>query len=173
MKLSDELAYKTATELAMLIRRHELSPVEDVKLGIQRDHRELSELWCRLITPIDMRTFESFKEAGIDLLRDHRDDFSPQYLEKLAKVDKMSVIDLFRDQEMRPEIYNAIQGVLADYDLLVTPTVACLPVDNTDDGNTLGPTEINGEALDPLIGWCLTYLINFTGHPAASIPAGL
>jgi amidase/aspartyl-tRNA(Asn)/glutamyl-tRNA(Gln) amidotransferase subunit A len=24
-----------------------------------------------------------------------------------------------------------------------------------------------------LIGWCLTYPLNFTGHPAASIPAGL
>ena len=37
----------------------------------------------------------------------------------------------------------------------------------------MGPTEINGETVDPLIGWCLTYLLNFTGHPAASIPAGL
>jgi amidase/aspartyl-tRNA(Asn)/glutamyl-tRNA(Gln) amidotransferase subunit A len=27
--------------------------------------------------------------------------------------------------------------------------------------------------MNPLIGWCLTYLINFSGHPAASIPAGL
>ena len=26
------------------------------------------------------------------------------------------------------------------------------------DGNTVGPSEINGEAVDPLIGWCLTYL---------------
>ena len=24
-----------------------------------------------------------------------------------------------------------------------------------------------------MIGWCLTYPINFSGHPAASIPAGL
>jgi amidase/aspartyl-tRNA(Asn)/glutamyl-tRNA(Gln) amidotransferase subunit A len=32
---------------------------------------------------------------------------------------------------------------------------------------------INGEEVDPLIGWCLTYFVNFTGHPAASIPAGL
>ena len=63
--------------------------------------------------------------------------------------------------------------LLNDYDLLVTPTLACLPVDNADDGNTLGPSEINGEQVDPLIGWCLTYLLNFTGHPAASIPAGL
>ena len=37
----------------------------------------------------------------------------------------------------------------------------------------MGPSEINGEAVDPLIGWCLTYPLNFTGHPAASIPAGL
>jgi amidase len=29
-------------------------------------------------------------------------------------------------------------------------------------------------AVDPgLIGWWLTYPINYTGHPAASIPAGL
>ena len=28
-------------------------------------------------------------------------------------------------------------------------------------------------AVDPLIGWCPTYLVNYTGHPAASIPAGL
>jgi len=27
--------------------------------------------------------------------------------------------------------------------------------------------------VDSLIGWCLTYFANFTGHPAASVPAGL
>jgi amidase/aspartyl-tRNA(Asn)/glutamyl-tRNA(Gln) amidotransferase subunit A len=63
--------------------------------------------------------------------------------------------------------------VLNAYDLLVTPTATCLPVDNAGDGNTVGPSAINGEEVDPQIGWCLTYFINFTGHPAASIPAGL
>src|SRR5688572_32330679 len=29
------------------------------------------------------------------------------------------------------------------------------------------------DALPILIGWCLTYFINFSGHPAASIPAGM
>jgi len=60
-----------------------------------------------------------------------------------------------------------------NYDLLVTLTLASLPVENGDDGNTLGPNEINGETVDLLIGWYLTYSINFTGHPAASVPAGL
>ena len=52
------------------------------------------------------------------------------------------------------------------------PTLAVPSVDNASDGNTLGPSEVNGQRVDPLIGWCLTYPINFTGHPAASIPAG-
>ena len=85
----------------------------------------------------------------------------------------MSAVDFYKDQEIRTEIYDCIQTVFSEYDLLVTPTLACLPVDNAEDGNTVGPTEINGEAVDPLIGWCLTYFTNFSGHPSASIPAGL
>jgi amidase len=39
--------------------------------------------------------------------------------------------------------------------------------------NTNGPVQINGEEVDPLIGWCMTYFTNFSGHPSASIPAGM
>jgi amidase len=38
---------------------------------------------------------------------------------------------------------------------------------------TVGPSRINDVEVDPLIGWCLTYFVNFSGHPAVSIPAGL
>ena len=116
---------------------------------------------------------DGFKAVGVDMLKDHCDDFPPQYLRWIEVGAGMSTLDLMRDQSMRTEVYDAIQGVLNDYDLLISPTLACLPVDNADDGNTMGPTQINGETVDPLIGWCLTYLVNFTGHPAASIPAGL
>src|SRR3712207_5919352 len=73
---------------------------------------------------------------------------------------------------MRTSVYDRIQQVLRSHDLLVTPTLAALPVDNADDGNTVGPSTIEGVDVDPLIGWCLTYVVNFTGHPAASVPAG-
>ena len=85
----------------------------------------------------------------------------------------MTALDLSRDQQARAEIYDAIQRVLDDHQLLVTPTLACLPVDNAEDGNTVGPSRINDVEVHPLIGWCLTYFVNFSGHPAASIPAGL
>lgn len=147
--------------------------VEEVKIGITRPQRELSDLWCRLILPLNVAAFEDFKGFGVDLLKDHRDDLPPEYVAWVEEGYRMSVVDMARDDQMRTEVYDAVQGVFADYDFIVSPTLACLPVENTDDGNTMGPPEVAGEKVDRLIGWCLTYLINMTGHPAASIPAGL
>src|SRR5919107_4844271 len=147
--------------------------VEEVRLGIERDQRELSDLWCRLIMPINVEPFENFKRNGMDLLAEHREDFPPEYLRWIDEGYRLSALDLSRDQQTRSEIYDAIQRVLDDYQLLVTPTLACLPVDNAEDGNTVGPSRINDVEVDPLIGWCLTYFVNFSGHPAASVPAGL
>jgi amidase/aspartyl-tRNA(Asn)/glutamyl-tRNA(Gln) amidotransferase subunit A len=147
--------------------------VEEVKLGITRPQQELSDVWSRLYMLLNLQAFEHFKKQGMDLLGDHRDDFPPEYLHWVEEVKGMSALDYYQDQAIRTEIYNAFQGVLNTYDLLITPTLACLPVDNSNDGNTVGPSTINGVEVDPLIGWCLTYFVNFTGHPAASIPAGM
>lgn len=147
--------------------------VEQVRVGIRHHQRQLSDVWCRLIMPLNISVLENFKRQRIDLLRDHREDFPPEYLEWIETGYRMTIMDFIRDQEIRTEVYDAIQNVLHRYDLLVTPTVATVAVDNATDGNTKGPREIEGQAVDPLIGWCLTYFVNFTGHPAASVPAGL
>ncbi len=147
--------------------------VEEVKLGLRRSQAELSDLWCRLIMPMNLRALAGLKAAGTDLLGEHRADLPPQYLEWVARAEKLSAADFYADQEMRSEVYDAVQGVLDKHDLLVSPTLGCLAVPNASDGNTVGPSEINGEKVDELIGWCLTYPFNFTGNPAASIPAGL
>ena len=147
--------------------------VEEVKVGLRRSQRELSDLWCRLIMPMNIGALDGFAAAGIDLLGEHRADLPPEYLAWVEACRGMTVPQLNADQAMRSEVYDAIQGVFATYDLLLTPTVACLPVKNASDRNTVGPSEVAGEAVDPLIGWCLTYPFNFTGHPAASVPAGL
>lgn len=147
--------------------------VEDVKVGITTPQRELSDVWSRLMMPLNLGTFATMKMYGVDLLKDHRADFPPEYLRWIEIGEKMTLNDLARDQWVRSQVYDAIQSVFATYDLLITPTLAGMPVKNRVDGNTVGPTHINGEEVDPLIGWCLTYPINFTGHPAASIPAGM
>jgi len=147
--------------------------VEEVKLGIKRSQAELSDLWCRLIIPLSVGAFEGFKAGGTDILKHHRDDLPPEYLRWVEEGYRLTVLDLMRDDVMRTEVYDAVQGVFRDHDLLVSPTLTCMPVENADDGNTMGPKTVAGEEVDRLIGWCMTYPINFTGHPAASIPAGL
>jgi amidase len=147
--------------------------VEEVKVGIKRSQHELSDVWNRLMMPLNISGLEGLKAGGMDLMRDHPDDLPPEYRRWIAIGYGLSAMDVWNDQIIRTEIYDAIESVLQKYDLLVTPTLACMPVKNATDGNTLGPSEINGEPVDPLIGWCLTYLTNFSGHPSASIPAGL
>jgi amidase len=168
------IAPEVATVTADAVRVFEEAGahVEEVKLGFERDQRELSDLWCRLIIPINIATLEYFKREGMDLLGDHRDDFPAEYLRWIDQGYELRTADLMRDEEARSEIYDAIQDVLEDHELIVTPTLACLPVENATDGNTKGPTDVGGVEVDPLIGWCLTYPVNFSGHPAASIPAG-
>lgn len=147
--------------------------VEPVKLGIRHDQRALSDLWCRVIVPLSVMAFEGLKAAGFDILKDHPDDIPPELRAWIDRGYRLSVVELGHDQAMRSEIYHAIEGVLANYDLLVSPTLAALPVLNGSDGNTLGPAEVEGVAVDRLIGWCMTYFCNFSGHPAATVPAGL
>jgi amidase len=147
--------------------------VQEVDFRLPRDQRELSDLWCRLIMPLNVGAIDTLKSMGIDLLGEHRDQLPPQYLRWLEQGYRLTAADINRDQQLRTEVFDAIQGVLADHELLITPTLSCLAVENSDDHNTVGPTSVNGVAVDELIGWCLTYPLNFTGHPAASVPAGL
>jgi len=147
--------------------------VEEVRLGLKRDQRELSDTWTRLMAPLNVGALEGMKAFGVDLMRDHRDDFPPAYLERVDAGRALTAMDMARDQAIRSEVYDAIQGVLATHEILVSPALAAMPVDNASNGDTQGPTHVDGVDVDPLIGWCLTYLTNFSGHPSASVPAGL
>ena len=166
---------KVAETISRAVRAFEEAGahVEEVKLGITRSHKELTDAWSGLYMLLNLQAFENMKRDGIDLLGKHREDFPPQYLQWVEKANRLSGLDFYRNQAVRSEIFNAFQGVLNNFDLLVTPTAACPPADNADDGNTVGPSSINGVEIDPLLGWALTYFVNFSGHPAASIPAGL
>jgi amidase len=148
--------------------------VEEIDLDIPYDQRELSDLWCRQIMLVNIDAFENFKRNGLDLLADHRADFPDGYLRWAEKVYAMSITELNQDYVMRSAIYDAMQSVYENFDLLITPTLSVMPVKNAEEpGTTVGPSQVNGVEVDEYIGWCMTYFANFTGHPAASIPAGM
>ena len=69
---------------------------------------------------------DGFAAAGIDLLADHRSELPAHLLRWLDEAATMSVREYVGLQTARTEVHDMLQGVFADHDLLVTPTVgAC------------------------------------------------
>lgn len=69
---------------------------------------------------------------------------------------------------VRKHVNNKMWRFMADYDLLVTPTLAVPPFEV----GIQGPSEIDGRSVADTEWLHFTYPLNFTGQPAASIPAG-
>lgn len=147
--------------------------VEAADLTLPFDQMELYRLLSRMIGVNYQAFVDGLKASGLDLMADHRAELPDALVECIALAGRMSVRDVQADQRMRSQVYDTFAATFAQYDLIVSPTTAVQAVKNNLEGETVGPSEINGVAVDPRIGWCMTYMTNMTGHPAASLPAGL
>jgi amidase/aspartyl-tRNA(Asn)/glutamyl-tRNA(Gln) amidotransferase subunit A len=147
--------------------------VEPVQVRLPAGQLELAELWVRLMGVLYSDSLAAVSAFGVDLLRDHLDELTPAFRDMLVAAQTRTVMEARADERLRTAVLDAIQDAFDGYDFLVTPTLAVTAVTNRDDGLTTGPTEVAGVPVEPSIGWCLTYPFNFTGHPAASVPAGL
>jgi len=148
--------------------------VEEVRFELPRRQQELYDAWERQSAVRLAADAERFRAVGIDLFAAAElGTISPQLAAVLELGRAQSALAYRADDVIRTEVFDAFETVLAGYDVIASPTLAVLPVENARDGNTVGPSRVAGEEVNPLLGWCLTYLQNFTGHPAASVPAGL
>lgn len=148
--------------------------VEEISFGWEKSLDELFETWELGTYHVGYAIFhETMKDVyDVDYLDEHRDDAVEKLPEYIETGQDISAVEYKQADVSRTEVFDLVEDVFESYDLLVTPTVAVPAVDNASDGITRGPAEINGKPVDPIIGWCLTYPFNLTGHPAASVPAG-
>jgi aspartyl-tRNA(Asn)/glutamyl-tRNA(Gln) amidotransferase subunit A len=107
------------------------------------------------------------REHGIDLT-DHPEVVGEDFARSVAEGHETDAVSYKLVNVPHTRIYDTLQSVFAEYDLLVTPTLSVAGVEN----GTSGPTEIDGEAVDPATDWFLTFPFNFGGPPALSVPAG-
>lgn len=148
--------------------------VDEIEIGIDLSRQELCETWLPGFEVHFADLAAHLEETeGVDYTGAHRDQTTEDFAELIEQGRAYSAVEYKGYDSQRTALFESIQSVLAEYDVLVAPTLAVPPVENADDGTTVGPTEVNGEAVNPLIGWCLTYPFNLTGHPVASVPAGL
>jgi amidase/aspartyl-tRNA(Asn)/glutamyl-tRNA(Gln) amidotransferase subunit A len=148
--------------------------VERVERVFEHSHTELYRSWETGWLVKFGALAENLRESeGVDYLGTDRADTTPAFADGIERGNEISGVAYKRADNVRTSAFLSVQELLEEYDLLASATLAVPPVENRDDGNTLGPAEIDGEPVDPAVGWCLTYPFNMTGHPAASLPAGL
>ncbi len=146
--------------------------VSEVHFNFKHTAYEMAESWCRAIC-IDTAIEEKLRiQNGVDLVKEHREDFPEEFIYWNHLAMDSTVMDYYDFHLIRTEVFDEIQNIFDDYDLLISPVTSCNPVKNTDDHNTLGPVEIEGVKTEPLIGYTQTFLYNFSGNPACSVPCG-
>jgi Asp-tRNA(Asn)/Glu-tRNA(Gln) amidotransferase A subunit family amidase len=148
--------------------------VEEVELRLSRPTSEYADAWLTSAAVANAATDRRLAAEGVAPYDEHRDELTPYFADSIALGRTIDAVTYFELGLLRTELFDAVERMFEDYDLIVGPTLAIPGVPNKIDGTlTQGPSEIEGRAVDQLSGWVLTYPFNFTGHPAASVPAGV
>jgi len=143
--------------------------VHEVDVEYGRSREEIADAWRTYFQTLMAGVALQVEEAhGVDLLGDHRDEVDPLFVRIVEAGREYAVTDRQRADIVRTDVYDAVQNIFAEYDLLVTPTLGVLPFETAE----RGPTEVDGEPADPYLDWILSWVFNMTDHPAASVPAG-
>lgn len=144
--------------------------VEPVDLKFGFSHDELTRMWLRSVATLMLFDLEAFEVRGMAL---GQGDIPEPVRYWTEEVKRMSARELNQDRVIRSGVLDGLLEATNAYDFIIGPTVVDLPSINNDSGSTVGPSVVDGVDVDPIIGWCPTYLTNFSGAPSASVPAGL
>ncbi|XVH33167.1 amidase (plasmid) [Haloferacaceae archaeon DSL9] len=123
-----------------------------------------------LMRAFTAKVADSIKQRhDIDFLGDEANDVPREFRDRLEAGRRLSPVDIGRMNQVRTTMFDGIQDVFEEYDLLVTPTVSVPPIPN----DSLDDVQVDGISVDSRADWLLTWPFNMTGHPAASVPADL
>jgi aspartyl-tRNA(Asn)/glutamyl-tRNA(Gln) amidotransferase subunit A len=102
-------------------------------------------------------------------LEEIRTEMSRTLVESLDQAKKMEVHDFISIKKARAELNDTLADIFTEFDLLVTPT---MPTEAFD-AKGPPPEEIDGFPVNLLDAVAFTYPFNLSGHPAATVRAGL
>jgi aspartyl-tRNA(Asn)/glutamyl-tRNA(Gln) amidotransferase subunit A len=102
-------------------------------------------------------------------LDNNREKMGKTLVDSLDQIKSFSIDDSIKTQKVRTELNQIMGDLFERFDLLITPTMP------TEAFAAKGPppAEIDGHPIPLLGAVAFTYPFNLSGHPAASVPAGL
>lgn len=146
--------------------------IDFVHFDFEYNALELADVWCKSISVDTAIEIKLNQEKGFDLFKDHANELPKEFIKYNKEVLKWNVMDYYRFNLVRTNVYDALEKVFDNYDVIISPTMCIYPPKNNKK-DVKGPKYINGKEVNPLIGFSQTFILNFSGHPAASIPAGI
>jgi len=103
------------------------------------------------------------------VLEKERNQIGRTLVAVLEQTRQMTVEQITAIQQLRAQLNAGLETLFDEFDLLLTPT---MPTEAFAAGGP-PPAEIDGQPIPLLGAVAFTYPFNFSGHPAASVPAGL
>lgn len=96
-----------------------------------------------------------------------RAELDPGFIEAAAEGSRLGVIDYISAQQARARFGAAMDRLLADYDLLLSPATSCMPF-------AAGQEVPSGSGLSRWTEWAgFSYPINLSQQPACSLPCAI
>lgn len=150
------------TETALDIFRNLGATVEEVDLGWPPDILDAGMAYLNHV-------FGGYLSRMLD---DHGEDMTSYCRELCERSRHSTAADFVRSLEVAGQMYDRLGPVLETYNLLVCPTTA-MPAVPADFDSTRDTVEINGKAVDPMLGWVMTTPFNTMSRcPVLTVPSG-
>ncbi|MFB6109769.1 MAG: amidase [Halodesulfurarchaeum sp.] len=163
-------AVRESLDTTLSALEDEGATVERVSLDVP-DRHEVNQAYLQTVTTFFATEVEEVsRELGYDLVAEHREDLTEQFLAIVETGRNQDAMDVTSADFTRTELYHAVEDVLDRYDALVAPTLATPPLTHDEPF----PTEIDGESTGGMpTDWTLAWIFNLTGHPVVNVPAAL
>lgn len=147
--------------------------VSYVDFNFKHSIEEIMYCWAWSISIDTALDLDRWRDNGLDLVRDHRDELPEEFIMFNEIASKATIHDLEKFNHIRTDILDNFQQTLDWYDVIISPTTICKPMPNEWHGKCV---EVEDYKLDPslnFISFGMTPFANFIGYPAISVPAGL
>ena len=171
-----ELDPRIGNQISRTVKNLELTgaKVDIIPMEFKHSLDEFVKVWLTSISVDTALDLKMWKSRGLDLIKDYRDQLPEEWIHYNERAMSIDIDDFRYFNEVRTDILDAYENVFEKYDIILSPVTNCLPVFNGDEwGTTTGPDKINGvEVPGCRIAFGQTFLVNFIGYPAASVPAG-
>jgi Asp-tRNA(Asn)/Glu-tRNA(Gln) amidotransferase A subunit family amidase len=141
--------------------------IDHVDPALGHDRREILDAYYTMATVYWGALFDELETAGFDPRGADRDRLRPYLVELVMDAEMPTASEYKAADRVRTRVLDGLVDLFEKYDLLVTATTATPPFPHGEE-----PESVEGEAIEPYRGWVLTQPFNFTGQPAASVPAG-